>query len=66
VRVLCSLSGYEKAHDASNIIRAIKTIKMPPRPDVRIRQLDVGARRRPSQLNGVPLTASTKTISFTK
>jgi hypothetical protein len=57
---------YENAHDASNIIRAIKTTKTPPRSDVRIRQLAVRVRTPRPQCSGVPLTASTNTISFIK
>lgn len=38
----------------------------PPRSDVRIRQLAVRVRTPRPQFNGVPLTASTNTISFMK
>ena len=51
---------YEKDHEASTIISAIKAAKSISRLDLRIRRLPFFSRR-----NGVPLTASTKKMSFT-
>ena len=36
------LRGYEKAHEASNIIKAIKAMKIVPRPDLRVKLSDGG------------------------
>jgi hypothetical protein len=57
--------GYEKAHKASNIIKAIKTMKIVPRMDLRVKLSDGGAYSFCSRLNGAPLTASTNRKSFT-
>jgi hypothetical protein len=53
-------SAYEKDHEASPIISAIKATKNITRLDLRIRRLPFSSR-----LNGVPLTASTNRMSFT-
>jgi len=53
-------SGYEKDHEASPIISAIKAAKNITKLDLRIRRLPFFSR-----LNGVPLTASTNRTSFT-
>ena len=53
-------SGYEKDHETSAIISAIKAAKSISRLDRRIRRLPFFLRR-----HGVPLTASTNKMSFT-
>jgi hypothetical protein len=52
-------SGYEKAHEASTVISAIKAAKSISRLHLRIRRLPFFSRR-----NGVPLTASTNKMCF--